>query len=391
MSPKTAAMIRRALAGTGLGLVSAVGYVVYSQDEEAYSKYLMPAIQQVVDAESAHKLAVWATSKKLFPEMNYHYDRSLLSVNVCNLQFENPLGMAAGFDKDGECAAGLAKMGFGFVEAGSVTPLPQPGNPKPRVFRLPEDSAVINRYGFNSAGHEAVRRNLAEYRESKSDNCVLGINLGKNKTSPSAVDDYTAGVKVFAELADYLVVNVSSPNTPGLRNLQMVGELEGLINGVLTTRDQVQRDGRYVPVFLKIAPDLDEQSKKDIARVAVRRKVDGLIVSNTTVARPAYLESSNKGEKGGLSGAPVKEMSTTVISDMYRLTKGNIPIIGVGGVATGQDAYDKIKAGASLIQVYTSFTYHGPPLVKKILRELETLVAEDGLKNVSQAVGMNHK
>ena len=384
-------VLRTALTGTCVGLASAVGYAIYAQDESAYSKFLMPSIQKVLDAESAHKLAVWTASKELFPTINYDYNREVLGVKVCNLRFENPIGMAAGFDKDGECPAGLAKMGFGFVEAGSVTPLPQVGNPKPRVFRLPEDDAVINRYGFNSAGHEAVRENLSKYRASKADDCVLGINLGKNKTSPSAIEDYTAGVKVFAALADYLVVNVSSPNTPGLRNLQKVAELEGLISSVLTTRNEVKGQGDYVPVFLKIAPDLDEQSKKDIAMVALKQKVDGLIISNTTVARPDYLASKNKGEKGGLSGAPVKDMSTALIGDMYKLTKGRVPIIGVGGVASGQDAYDKIKAGASLIQIYTAFTFHGPPLVKTILRELETLVVEDGLTNVSQAVGSNHK
>lgn len=375
------------LVGTGCGL----GYAVYSQNEEVYTKCVMPALQQVVDAENAHKLAVWIASKELFPKMNYVYDRELLGVRVCGIKFDNPLGMAAGFDKDGECPAGLAKMGFGFAEAGSVTPLPQAGNPKPRVFRLSEDKAVINRYGFNSAGHQVVFENLSNYIAAKNDKCVLGINLGKNKTSPSALEDYATGVTKFAQLADYLVVNISSPNTPGLRDLQKIGELEGLIRGVIAARNDVASKEKRVPVFLKIAPDLDKQSKEDIASVALRQKIDGLIISNTTVSRPDTLASVNKGELGGLSGAPVKDLSTEVIGDMYKLTKGTIPIIGVGGIASGKDAYEKIKAGASLVQVYSAITYHGPPLVKTILRELEGLVKADGYPNISDAIGVAHR
>jgi dihydroorotate dehydrogenase len=279
------------------------------------------------------------------------------------------------------------------------------------VFRLHEDQGVINRYGFNSEGHDAVQLNVrmfrAQYPEravlkgdeqrsarSAEGPCVLGINLGKNKTSPSSIDDYSAGVRKFAALADYLVVNISSPNTPGLRDLQAKKELEELVSAVVKVRDQVCKEsqlGRTVPLLVKIAPDLSEQNKKDIAEVVARHKVDGLVVTNTTVSRPKTLQSYDKIETGGLSGAPLRDLSTQVISDMYSLTNGQVPIIGAGGIASGQDALDKIKAGASVVQVYSALTYHGMPLVKRIQRELEILLAKEGYDHVSQAVGANHE
>ncbi|XP_039931305.1 dihydroorotate dehydrogenase (quinone), mitochondrial isoform X2 [Hirundo rustica] len=289
-------------------------------------------------------------------------------------------------------------MGFGFVEVGTVTPKSQEGNPKPRVFRLAEDEAVINRYGFNSHGHVAVERRLRARQETQirltrgalaigwwlvvlpwfSCVCVpagmpLGVNLGKNKSSTDAVADYVAGVRTLGPLADYLVVNVSSPNTPGLRDLQGKAELRDLLSKVLAERDLLPCE-RKPAVLVKIAPDLTAQDKQDIASVVCEVGVDGLIVSNTTVSRPSSLRSRQRLEHGGLSGKPLRELSTQTIREMYALTQGRVPIIGVGGVSSGQDALEKIRAGASLVQLYTALVYHGPPVVGAVKRELEELL-----------------
>ncbi|KAG0721745.1 Dihydroorotate dehydrogenase (quinone), mitochondrial [Chionoecetes opilio] len=287
----------------------------------------------------------------------------LASCSTCT--FGPPSGLLRGLTKHGEAVEGLWRMGFGFVEVGSVTPQPQPGNPRPRVFRLTADAAVINR----AAG-----------------GAILGVNLGKNKHSEDHERDYSLGVHKFGALADYLVVNVSSPNTPGLRTLQNRDKLEKLVEAVVVARDSLPGTHRP-PLLLKIAPDLTLSDMQDIASVALEKKIDGLIVTNTTVLRPASLSSPEREEVGGLSGQPLKDLSTRVIKEMYRLTKGQVPIIGVGGVASGRDAYEKIRAGASLVQLYTGLVYHGPPLVTKITDELEVLLRHDGFKSVGEAVG----
>ncbi|XP_014115996.1 PREDICTED: dihydroorotate dehydrogenase (quinone), mitochondrial isoform X4 [Pseudopodoces humilis] len=345
----------------------------------------------------------------------------LREVRVLGQRFRNPLGLAAGFDKQCEAVDGLYKMGFGFVEVGTVTPKPQEGNPKPRVFRLVEDEAVINRYGFNSHGHVAVERRLRARQETQirltGAGMPLGVNLGKNKSSTDAAADYVAGVRTLGPLADYLVVNVSSPNTPGLRDLQGKAELRELLSKVLVERNLLPCK-RKPAVLVKIAPDLTTQDKQDIASVVceVRRQegeatggrtmvvlashrsgrhvclqlsgccrdgvlgrseslgVDGLIVSNTTVSRPSSLRSRQRMEPGGLSGKPLRELSTHTIREMYALTQGRVPIIGVGGVSSGRDALEKIRAGASLVQLYTALVYHGPPVVGAVKRELEELL-----------------
>ncbi|XP_066050391.1 dihydroorotate dehydrogenase (quinone), mitochondrial isoform X1 [Chamaea fasciata] len=298
-------------------------------------------------------------------------------VRVLGQQFRNPLGLAAGFDKQCEAVDGLYKMGFGFVEVGTVTPKPQEGNPKPRVFRLAEDKAVINRYGFNSHGHAAVERRLRARQETQNRltraGMPLGVNLGKNKSSADAAADYVAGVRTLGPLADYLVVNVSSPNTPGLRDLQGKAELRDLLSKVLVERDLLPCK-RKPAVLVKIAPDLTAQDKQDIASVVCEIGVDGLIVGNTTVSRPSSLRSRQRMEPGGLSGKPLRELSTQTIREMYALTQGRVPIIGVGGVSSGQDALEKIRAGASLVQLYTALVYHGPPVVRAVKRELEELL-----------------
>ncbi|KAL2088466.1 hypothetical protein ACEWY4_015365 [Coilia grayii] len=353
----------------------------------------MPLLQRVVGAETAHVMAVRFISWGLVP-LNRYKDPASLEVNVLGQTFRNPVGIAAGFDKHGEAVDGLYKLGFGFVEVGTVTPKPQPGNPKPRVFRLPSDEAVINRYGFNSCGVSEVLERLKARQTQQIEltkvGLPLGINLGKNKLTEDTASDYLVGIQTLGPLADYLVVNVSSPNTPGLRNLQAKEELRHLLAKVLRERDGLQ-GSRKVPVLVKIAPDLTAQDKQDIAEVVVELGVDGIIVSNTTVSRPASLKDSARTETGGLSGQPLKAMATEVVRDMYRMTAGKIPIVGVGGVASGQDALDKIRAGASLVQLYTALVYQGPPVVTKIKRELEQLLQEQGFASVSEAVGADHR
>ncbi|XP_072452126.1 dihydroorotate dehydrogenase (quinone), mitochondrial isoform X2 [Chiloscyllium punctatum] len=353
----------------------------------------MPALQKVVDPETSHTLAVWFISKGFIPWAKCR-DSTSLEVTVFGQKFKNPVGIAAGFDKHGEAVDGLYRLGFGFVEVGSVTPQPQDGNPKPRVFRLATDQAVINRYGFNSHGSIAVQQRLQARSETQEQltkvGRPLGINLGKNKLSQDAAADYVKGVQQLGPLADYLVVNLSSPNTPGLRALQSKKELRTLLEKVLKERDSLTVN-RKPAILLKIAPDLTAQDKKDIAGVVMELGVDGLIVTNTTVGRPQSLQDPQQAQSGGLSGAPLKEMSTQTVNEMYSLTKGRIPIIGVGGISNGADALEKIRAGATLIQLYTALVYQGPPVVNKIKRELEQLLKEQGFSSIAEAVGADHR
>ncbi|XP_004625867.1 dihydroorotate dehydrogenase (quinone), mitochondrial isoform X1 [Octodon degus] len=378
------------LGGGGLLFAS---YLTATGDEHFYAEYLMPVVQGLLDGESAHRLAVRVTSLGLLPRATFQ-DSDMLEVRVLGHKFRNPVGIAAGFDKHGEAVDGLFKLGFGFVEVGSVTPQPQEGNPRPRIFRLPEDKAVINRCGFNSQGLLAVERRLRARQQRQTrltaDGLPLGINLGKNKTSQDAAADYAEGIRVLGPLADYLVVNVSSPNTPGLRSLQGKAELRRLLTKVLQERDALRR-AQKPAVLLKIAPDLTAQDKEDIASVVRELGIDGLIVTNTTVSRPAGLQGALRTETGGLSGKPLRDLSTQMIREMYALTQGRIPIIGVGGVSSGQDAMDKIQAGASLVQLYTALTYGGPPVVGRVKRELEALLKEQGFSTVTEAIGADHR
>ena len=363
---------------------------------------------RLLDPETAHNLGIMAAKMGVFPRET-RPDPPSLSTTVWGRKFPNPIGMAAGFDKHAEIIEPLLGIGFGFVEIGSVTPLEQPGNPKPRCFRLKEHQAVINRYGFNSEGVDVAQGRLAALRKKQHlegiptfPAGIIGVNLGKNKTSPDAAADYTTGVHKLGMYADYLVINISSPNTPGLRALQSRAELENLVKAVKAARDQMKwtkttssPHGGHTgppPLLVKIAPDLTEADKKDIAAVAMKQGIDGLIISNTTIERPGSIPEHPHGkEAGGLSGAPLFEPSTAVLRDMYRLTKGTIPIIGVGGISTGQDAYEKIKAGASLVELYTAFSYAGPSIVPRIKKELAKCLEKDGYTSVAQAVGADHR
>ena len=344
--------------------------------------------------EAAHRLTLLALRLgPAFPAVLPASVRAVLRTRVWGRDFVNPLGLAAGFDKDAEVADSLLRSGFGFVEVGSVTPRPQSGNPKPRVFRLPEDRALINRLGFNSAGLARVEANLRRRRAAAPEGGVIGVNLGRNKDSTDAGADYLAGLRALAPLADYLVINVSSPNTPGLRALQGRDQLAALLAPLRAALDEAgpqTATGRPPPLLLKIAPDLTAEDRADIAEVALARGLDGLIVSNTTIARPPELASRFRGEAGGLSGAPLFPPSTALLAEMYRLTGGRLPIIGVGGVAGGAEAYAKIRAGASLVQLYTGLVYEGPGLMGRILTELAALLRGDGFGAVGEAVGADH-
>jgi dihydroorotate dehydrogenase len=329
-----------------------------------------------LDAERAHRLTIRAL--KLKPAGRPAAPDPALAVRVAGIDFPNPVGLAAGFDKDAEVFAQMLGFGFGFVEVGTLTPRPQEGNPKPRLFRLAEDRAVINRMGFNNGGIAA-----AEARLTPRGPGLVGINIGANKENAAgapAVADYVAGVRRIGLLADYLTVNISSPNTPGLRGLQDKGALEALLAAVVEARPG------STPIFLKVAPDLDAQAIDDIARVAIERGVDALIIANTTVSRPP-LRSRHAGEAGGLSGAPLKDLALARLRDFRRATGGALPLIAAGGIASGADAWARVKAGASLVQVYSALVYEGPGLARRIVRELRRLVDREGFACLADAVG----
>ena len=336
-----------------------------------------------LEPERAHRLTVRALSMGLGP-VQRAADDPVLATRVFGLDFPNPMGFAAGFDKNAEAWRAALRMGFGLVEVGSVTPQPQAGNPRPRMFRLAADEAVINRMGFNNDGIEAVARNLVGPRRG-----IVGVNIGKNRETADPVADYVAGARRMGPLADYMVVNVSSPNTPGLRALQDKAQLAAIIDAVSMALKEACPGGAP-PLLVKIAPDLAPRDCEDIAQVATSGPVAGLIVGNTTIDRPESLKSPNRGESGGLSGKPLFEPSTRLLSHMYRLTAGKLPLIGVGGIASGRDAYEKIRAGASLFQLYTAFVYQGPILINRIKGELTKLLRADGFDKVESAVGVEH-
>lgn len=339
-----------------------------------------------MDPETAHGLVVWALRRGLVPRSPLVND-DILHTEVWGLPFNTPLGLAAGFDKNAEVADAMLNQGLAFVEVGTVTLRPQTGNPRPRMFRLPADRAVINRLGFNNHGLRAVTQRLLARRRSANRTQrmgVIGANVGPNRDSTDPAADCAAGVRALAPLVDYLVVNVSSPNTPGLRDLQGRHALWTLLRRALDARAV---SGANPPLLVKIAPDLTAEDRRDIAEVVVEVGIDGLIATNSTIARPDTLIDPVKAETGGLSGRPLMALSTAVLADMYRLTGGEMPIIGVGGVASGRDAYDKILAGASLVQLYSALVYGGPTLVGRINRDLADLLRADGFASVADAVG----
>ena len=334
-------------------------------------------------AETAHDLTL-ALVGRLGPLLRKALaDPPSLRVRALGLDFPNPVGLAAGFDKNAAVPAAMARLGFGFVECGTVTPRPQTGNPKPRLFRLREDQAVINRMGFNNGGMEQAAANLVRRGSLNGSGGITGINIGANKDSTDRIADYAKAFARLAPLADYVTINISSPNTPGLRGLQNKEELNRLIGTVLEARGGVTK-----PVLVKIAPDLDEAALDEIAAVALMRGVDGLIVSNTTIARPP-LRSRHYRETGGLSGAPLAAPSTKILRGMRQRVGNKLVLVGVGGIASGADAYAKIRAGATLVQLYTALVYGGPGLVGRIKTELAECLTRDGYDTVIEAVGVD--
>jgi dihydroorotate dehydrogenase len=338
---------------------------------------LVDLVLSRLDAEAAHGLALRALKTGLLPG-DSRADPPTLAVRIWGRSLPNPIGLAAGFDKNAEVADAMLRVGFGLVEIGSVTPRPQEGNPRPRLFRLSEDRGVINRMGFPGQGLEAARARLA----SRPRRGFVGVNVGANKDSTDRAADYVAGCVALAPYADYLVCNVSSPNTPGLRNLQGRAELAGLLKRV---QDAIA--ARPVPLVVKIAPDATNDDLDDIVAVCRELRLDGIIVGNTTLSRPPSLRSPRRNEAGGLSGAPLMTLSTDVLRRTAQRVENQFPLIGCGGVGCGADAYAKIRAGATLVQLYSAMVYEGPPLIRRIKDELAALLARDGFASLADAVG----
>ncbi|USI74371.1 quinone-dependent dihydroorotate dehydrogenase [Sphingomonas morindae] len=327
-----------------------------------------------LDAERAHRLTI-AAVRRLPVRAPRAFDPRL-SIRVAGLRFPSPVGLAAGFDKDGEVAGQMLALGFGFVEVGTLTPVPQAGNPRPRLFRLVEDQAVINRMGFNNGGQAAALARLARPRPG-----LVGVNVGANKDAVDRIADYAAGIARMAPVADYLTINISSPNTPGLRALQEAAALDALLAAAMAARP-----AGGPPIFLKVAPDLAPADMDAIARVAIARGVDALIVANTTVSRPP-LRAPLAGEAGGLSGAPLAPLARAALRDFRAATGGALPLIAAGGIATAEEAYARIRAGASLVQLYSALVYHGPGLARRIAEGLVPLFTRDGFGGIAEAVG----
>ena len=350
--------------------------------EKLYKK-IFP-ILNFIPPELAHNLAI-----RFFTNFKNktNPDDLILNIKVCNLKFTNPIGLAAGFDKNGEAYDGLMRLGFGFVEIGTVTINPQFGNKKPRIFRLLEDKAIINRLGFNNIGAEKVLQNIEKY-DSANGPGLLGVNLGKNLDSKELIEDYLKLLKIFNRKASYITLNVSSPNTPGLRELEQKDNLDKLVKKISLFK---RKNSVNIPVFLKIDPDISKNQLSDISDIVLSSRIDGVIISNTSIQRSNELISKHASEKGGISGLPIKETSNKLLKDFYILTNGKIPLIGVGGISNGKDAYERILNGASLIQLYTSLIYKGPSIVNKIKEELVYLLKRDNYKSLDQAVGKLNK
>jgi len=337
---------------------------------------LLRPLAFALDAERAHRATI--RTLKLLPAGRPAAPDPVLAISLAGLAFPNPVGLAAGFDKDAEVFRQMLGLGFGFVEVGTLTPRPQAGNERPRLFRLTEDKGVINRLGFNNKGQAAALARLGRRREG-----LVGVNIGANKDKASgqaAIADYVAGVEAMAGVADYLTINISSPNTPGLRALQGRRALAALLDAVMAAR------GDSPPVFLKVAPDLDPGEIDDVARAALDAGVDALIVGNTTLSRPS-LKSPHRSEAGGLSGAPLKRLALARLRDFRKATGGELPLIAAGGIESGADAFDRIRAGASLVQLYSALVYRGPGLVKDINAELKRLLPRHGFATLTDAIG----
>ncbi len=334
-------------------------------------------------AETAHSLTISAMKAGLGPIAD-EMDDPVLQTRLGSLDLPNPIGLAAGFDKNADIGAAMVRAGFGWAECGTVTPLPQSGNPRPRLFRLHPDKAVINRMGFNNAGLAVFKRNL---RDQKARGGLIGANIGANKDATDRIEDYVTGLKALWGLPDWFTINISSPNTPGLRELQGRDALQELLGRIMEARAELCGDQVSPPIFLKVAPDLDDAQIGEISDAACSHGLDALIISNTSLARPDDLQSPHKTQSGGLSGSPVFEHSTEVLRTFHSALNGRMALVGVGGIASGADAYAKIRAGASAVQLYTAMVFHGPSLITRIATELAECLRADGFANVADAVG----
>ena len=347
-----------------------------------YQRFAAPLVR-LLSPELAHDLAIQFLRFAPHLEKPAEIDPALQQT-LWELDFPHPVGMAAGFDKNAQVSDALLQLGAAFVEVGTVTPLPQPGNPKPRVFRLDEDAGVINRLGFNSQGLEPF---IARLKQRHGRPGIVGANVGKNRDSQNAVFDYAKGIEAAAPYCDFLVINISSPNTPGLRDLQTPAELSLLLTAAQNARAKSVGEGKKPPILVKIAPDLDTAQISEIAKTLRELKADGVIATNTTIARPDTLRSRHAHQTGGLSGRPLKRASLEVVGEMYRRLEGEIPIVGVGGIENGEDAYAMIRAGASLVELYSAMTFQGLGIFRDIAAELAALIQADGLSSITEAVG----
>lgn len=402
-----------------VGLVGASAFYLYAMNSRsAIHEYVVCPIMRLItpDPENGHKLGIWFLKWGLAPKLFFDKDPESLNVDVFGKKLTNPIGCAAGLDKDAEAIDGIIPGGFGYMEVGTVTPLPQPGNPKPRFFRLPLDEAVINRYGFNSGGYDVVYEHLSKritkflgsyVTEKKAaenlslyKNKMLAVNLGKNKNGDEIVD-YLKGVERFQSLADALVINVSSPNTPGLRDLQAESKLTTLLSQIVARRNSLAHKGNALgkkfhkpPVLVKIAPDLNDEALQSIVESARSSRIDGIVVSNTTIQRPETLitqDDTLKNQTGGLSGKPLKPFSLKTLKNVAKYAKGSdLVLVGCGGISTGKDALEFAKAGASFVQLYTAYAYRGPGLVAKIKDELADELKKEN-KTWSQVIGEDVK
>ena len=334
-----------------------------------------------LDPETAHDLAIKSLKFNPLPSKMFEVENEeMLNMELLGKQFPNPIGLAAGFDKSAEVYNSLLKLGFGFVEVGTATPLKQFGNPKPRMFRLEDDEALVNRLGFNNDGIEAIRARI----KSDQKKGILGVNIGPNKETKDQKNDFCLGLKNFFDIADYITVNISSPNTEGLRDFHDQAKLQDL----LLTLNKIKKEKKTkIPLLLKVSPDINDSDIPEIVNVAVKNNISAIILTNTTNGNRDNLTSKFKEEEGGLSGEPLQKISTIIIKKFYKHLNGNIPIIGVGGVSSGKSAYEKILAGASLLQLYTGFVYRGPFAAKTIKKELIQILKNDGIKNIKDAIG----
>ena len=336
-----------------------------------------------LDPETTHDLAIKSLKFNYLPRKMFEVeDEQILNIELLGKKFPNPIGLAAGFDKSGEVYNSLLKFGFGFIEIGTVTPLKQFGNPKPRIFRLEDDSALINRLGFNNDGIEIIKNRI----KSEKKKGVVGINIGPNKNTKDQKNDFCIGLKNFFDIADYITVNISSPNTDGLRDFHDQEKLKDL----LLALNKIKSENKInIPLLLKISPDIKDNQISEIADTAIKNDISGIILTNTTNSNKDKLISDFKKEEGGLSGEPLQQISTNMIKKFYKQLNGKIPIIGVGGVNSGKSAYEKIIAGASLLQLYTGLVYKGPSIVKNIKKELIQILKVEGLNNIKDAIGKN--